>query len=951
MSCNFQPLFVGRIGRFPLRGLIQVWSMRGQSISLCLCLSLCCVQVCAERAVPPPSAALPASATAAQAYIFDPALFRGSSINQEALLHLSQGQSATAGEYKVDIYVNQQFFEQHAVRFIQRSAQQIEPCFYAEQLQRAAILIREQPTAQAAEKITPQSAANPDPKKASSLAGEQACKTLPDWIGAGDARFDVSRLRLDLSIPNRLIKQKPSGYIDPQLWQSGESIGFINYIGHYYHSAYRFSDQSLQQNMAYLALQSGINLGHWQFRQQSTLNYQQQHSRWQNMGMLLRRPLPSIHSELSLGQLNSRGQFFSGLSFQGLQLSADDRMLPASLRGYAPVIQGIAKTPAQVTVYQNQREIYQLHVAPGAFRISDLYPTSASGDLKVVLLEADGTRSSFNVPFSAVPESVRLGAFKYYLDMGQTRGLAEDAWFATLTSQYGLSNRITLNSGIRLSEHYQSAMLGSAYTHRIGAFATDVIFSRATQAQQFTAFAPLAPSHSPSPQHQQGWLISSSYSKSIPATRTTFSMSGYRYSTAGYRELADYLGQRQALRRGDRAIANQQQERSRLAVSMQQMLGGYGNLYVSSSARFFRDQHPTDYQLQFGYSKALRNGISIQLNINRSMRHGEETRAETPLSHTVPSSNLSSSAAEQHDTQQRPAVQIQRMIDTRIGLSVNIPLGSNRSKQHNLMLIATQQDQGSQYQSSLNGSLDQDGNLSYSLGLSDERGHAKRNGYAMLQNRLQYANLGVSASRGEHYWQGSGHIQGAVALHSGGITLGHYLADTFALIEAKGAQGAQVMNTQSTLINRKGFALLSSLTPYQYNAISLNPTGMSGQTELSNGYAQVVPYAGAALKINFKTQQGHALLIRARLANGELLPMGAEVFDQAGQTLGMVAQNGQIYLRSETLEGQLQIRWGDREQESCRLSYAITPAQRIERLIKLSASCELGHDMKDIQDK
>lgn len=922
---------------------------------LTLCLSLFCVRALAESAPvlqPPlaPSSSQPAPETA-QGFMFDPALFRGSALNQDALKHLGQAQSATAGQYKVDIYVNQQFFEQRHVRFVQlAAAQQIEACLSAEQLKRAAIIIRDDFV--------------PANSKQATAQQSERCDTLADLVGAGQARFDISRLRLDLSIPNSRIKQKPSGYIDPAEWQSGDSIGFINYIGHYYHSAYRFSDQTLQQDVAHLALHGGINWGKWQFRQQTTLNHQQQRNTWQSMGMTLRRPLPSLDSELTLGQLNSRGRFFSGLSFHGLQLSSDERMLPASQRGYAPVIQGIAKTPAQVIIYQNEREIYQLHVAPGPFRISDLFPSSASGDLKVRVLEADGTSSSFEVPFSAVPESVRQGAFKYNLEIGQSRGLADDVWLGTLSHQYGLSNRITLNSGIRLSEHYQSSMLGSAYTHRIGAFATDISFSRAQLPQQ----------------RHQGWLFSSSYSKSIPATQTTLSLSGYRYSTAGYRELADHIGQRHADTHAMAFVSEDRQERSRLVVSMQQMLGAYGNLYLSSSARYFREHKPTDYQLQLGYSKSLHNGISIQLNINRSLRHGEETRPLNPTTHNDSSSsdpisnnlnnlnnlnNPNSSMPEQGLQQQLPA-QLRRITDTSIGLSVSIPLGMQRSKTHNLMLTATQQDQGSQYQSSLSGSLDQEGQLNYSLGLSDDSGHAKPNGYAMLQKRMQYANLGLSASRGENYWQASGHVQGAVALHRGGVTLGHYLADTFALIEAKGAQGARVLNTQSTVIDRYGYALLPSLTPYQYNAISLNPEGMSGQAELSTGYARIAPYAGAAVKINFKTRQGHALLIRAHFAHADAVPMGAEVFDAAGHNIGMVAQNGQIYLRSETLSGQLLIRWGERAQDSCRLQYQLQSSQLNANITKLNASCEIdpiqqlsnssndvqqSTDAKDLKDK
>ncbi|MFQ9622606.1 MAG: fimbria/pilus outer membrane usher protein [Enterobacteriaceae bacterium] len=66
-------------------------------------------------------------------------------------------------------------------------------------------------------------------------------------------------------------------------------------------------------------------------------------------------------------------------------LASDDDMLPESLRGYAPVVRGIARTNAQVIIRQNGYEIYQTYVAPGAFEITDMYPTGGSGDLAVTI--------------------------------------------------------------------------------------------------------------------------------------------------------------------------------------------------------------------------------------------------------------------------------------------------------------------------------------------------------------------------------------------------------------------------------------------------------------------------------------------------------------------------------------------------------------------------------------
>lgn len=64
-----------------------------------------------------------------------------------------------------------------------------------------------------------------------------------------------------------------------------------------------------------------------------------------------------------------RQAIFDSVSFRGVQLASDDNMLPDSLKGFAPVVRGIAKSNAQVTIKQNGYTIYQTYVSPGALRL------------------------------------------------------------------------------------------------------------------------------------------------------------------------------------------------------------------------------------------------------------------------------------------------------------------------------------------------------------------------------------------------------------------------------------------------------------------------------------------------------------------------------------------------------------------------------------------------------
>lgn len=80
---------------------------------------------------------------------------------------------------------------------------------------------------------------------------------------------------------------------------------------------------------------------------------------------LLERDIIPLRSRLTLGDGYTQGDIFDGINFRGAQLASDDNMLPDSQRGFAPVIHGIARGTAQVTIKQNGYDIYNSTVPPG----------------------------------------------------------------------------------------------------------------------------------------------------------------------------------------------------------------------------------------------------------------------------------------------------------------------------------------------------------------------------------------------------------------------------------------------------------------------------------------------------------------------------------------------------------------------------------------------------------
>lgn len=801
-------------------------------------------------------------------YIFDPSLFKGGSFNEETLTRLSQPGAIEPGNYKLDIYLNQQFLGNYQVVY-QLRGKTVQPCFSPE-------LIRDM--------------AFKDSESVLKNNNEK-CVFIDEVTPSASERTDMPTLKLSITVPQSLLNIRPRGYVNPNNYQTGANLGFINYLANYYHVSYS-GNSARDINSAWFSLNGGINLAGWQYRQLSTATWSEKSkTSWDNTRSYVQRPITAIKSEFMGGQLITSGRFFSGMSFNGVNLATAEGMTPESMRGYAPVIRGIATSNAKVSVRQNGQEIYQTTVPPGSFEINDLYPTSYNGDLQVQVTEADGSVKTFVVPFSSVPESIRPGMSRYNLAMGRTRNTEKEAYFSDITYQRGLTNLLTANGGLRLSQNYFAGVIGGALSTAIGAIGFDTTFSRATLFDKRVT---------------QGWMSHVSWSKTFEDVGTTFSLANYRYSTSGYRELSEVLGSRKGYMSGSDWFNNTSAQRSRFDLTMSQSLDDYGSVYVTGSVQNYRDGRSADTQLQLGYNQSFQNGVSMNLSVTRQrvgfFDTGGTTETATAVSFSVPLYSESPRA-------------------------VNLGTSYNHSN-----------SSGSQYQTTASGMIDNAQTTSYGLSVMRDQDSRQTTVGGNLQKRLPLTTLGMNASKGRGYWQASGNAQGAVVAHSGGLTLGPYISDTFALVEAKGAEGARLFNSSQTRIDSNGYAIVPSVTPYSYNNISIDPQGMEGDAEILDSQKRIAPVAGSSVKVVFRTRTGTALLIKATAPAGGSIPLGAQVYNADNEEIGITGQGGQIYVRVPQTTGTLTVRWGEGEQY-CTLPYQFKPAEKKDTLINLTAQC------------
>lgn len=775
----------------------------------------------------------------------------------------ARGNPVQPGEYTVDLYVNGNWVGHDTLRFAAREgAGNAVPCFSKALIERLGL-----------------DYSTLSDKGRAELAKAQAgeCANLADLVDGASQAFDLSDLRLDLSIPQAALLRNPQGYVSSEFWDEGVTSATLGYNLNSFRVTGSGSAGS-SNTQTYLGLNSGVNVGSWHFRQNSALTWQSNGPRtYQNIATYVQHDLPSIRSQLTLGDAFTDGAVFDSIGIRGVELASDDRMLPDSLRGYAPLIRGIALTNARVSVTQNGNKLYETTVAPGAFEINDLYATGYGGNLLVTVTEADGSQHSFSVPYASVAQLLRPGITRFNVAAGQLRDAQVNQHDNLLqgTVQHGFNNVITGYAGTIVADGYLAGLLGAAVNTPLGAVALDVTEARAN-IRGVT--------------NTTGQSVRISYSKLVPATNTNFTVAAYRYSSSGFWALRDAMLARNAVAGGQDPSAVDRQ-RNQIQLTMNQTFGnGWGNAYVVGSTLDYWNRGGTTTQFQIGYNNVLRAlGTNFSYNVSLSRQRDGLTG----------------------------------QMNNQLFASVSIPLGAGQHAPTLSTSFTHSNQSGSSGQAMLNGSAGVDNEFTY--GVTANHAPGSSTGGVNAQYRSPYATLAASASGGSGYSQVSAGVTGAIVAHPGGVSFANDLGDTIGVVEAKDAKGARITNSSGVRVDSLGYAVIPYLTPYSLNTVEIDPKGIPLDVEFKSTSQQVAPRANSVVMIHFGTVTGRAAVISARLPNGAPLPFGATVYDAKGQSVGAIGQNSRIFVRGVADGGALTVKWGDAADERCAFGYQLPP--------------------------
>lgn len=784
----------------------------------------------------------------------------------DSLSAFAQSEGQLPGTYMVDVYINNEPVGLNTINFVANDANQLLPELTKQQLIDWGL----------------------NPKASSEfsdLADDAVVTSLVEYIAGTTAKLDLPQQKLLLNIPQIAMKSTARGYVSPELWDQGMTALTLNYG---FTGSKTWQKNNDEQHANFLSLRSGLNLDAWRLRNYSVYSQNNEGRHWENINTYLERDIARLKSQFTVGETSTSGNIFDSVQFTGASLASDDSMLPYSLRGFAPVVRGIAQSNAKVTVRQNGYIIYQTYVSTGPFEITDLYPTSASGNLDVSVEEMDGSERTFVVPFSSVPIMQREGQLKYSLAGGKYRTNSEQTkapHFVQSTLIYGLPWNTTLYGGALYSPDYQAMVLGTGLNlGDAGAFSFDITHAK-------TQFNDVAQDPS-----YQGQSYRFQYEKSLLNSGTIVTLAGYRYSTEGYYDFAEANDYYQA-----RTHFN---KRSRIQANLSQTLGSYGSLFVNAYQQDFWGRQGQETTMSAGYNA---NWGKVTYGFNY-------TYSELPGNHSA---------------NQQFAFNMSLPFDALMsGSRVTTSMGTDNRGMSNMQLGVS----GQAFDNKLNYGVQQSyGNKGQQSSGNTSASYTGRNG--TLNGGYSYSPHSQRVNYG---------LYGGLVVHEDGITASQQLGETVALVKAPDASDVAIQGRTGVTTNAQGYAVVPYLTPYQRNRVQLNVETLGDHVDLVNNSASVVPTRGAVVRADFKTQVGWRALIKLT-RNGNELPFGAiatvESKDSSSEAVtGIVGEHGEVYLNGLPEKGRLHVKWGEGYDQQCWASFVL-PDNKQQPVLQLSAAC------------
>ncbi|WGA03951.1 fimbrial biogenesis outer membrane usher protein [Enterobacter ludwigii] len=713
-------------------------------------------------------------------------------------------------------------------------------------------------------------------------------------------KFDYNKKLLAITVPQASLGAASEMRTPPSRWDEGIPALLMNYN----YSGSQQSNQGARNGSDFLSLNGQLNVLGWRVR--SGLAWHRSDrggSDWNTRDVYAQHDYSFMRGgQFSVGRLTSDGSMVDSVPFTGVSMASDTGMLNPSATGYRPAITGIANSPATVTVRQFGKVIYQQNVPQGPFALTD-FNRSGNGDVEVEIREADGSVRRFTMSSAVAPMLMNAGEMGYSMSAGQAQNTGSgnsrlSTSFVQGNLSYGTGGNTSLLAGMLLSQDYQQISAGGGwYSGLLGAFS----LTSSLSAIRLSSFPG---------EHGQLTGVSSQFTWSRNIGGATVGMAATRYGSKNFHTYSDALGMTpDTLRSGTGQRASYQ-------VSLSRSLGVFGSLSLTGNQTQYWGGEATQRGYTVSYSTTVKDiGVSLSAGLN--------TTAGT-------------SGSGQGGFSQGPRN------DRSMTLNISLPLakwlGGSSTMSGNYMY--SRYNGRANQQAGVSGSaLDSKVNYSASTGWGDSDSSSTSVGYSGKYTAMS-AGYNMSGSD-NHGW--SYGMSGAVLVHPQGITLAKSLSldGANALIELPGVGGVRIAGVET---DWRGYAVVSGLTPYDLNKLSVNMTNLPGNVEVDSSSKATVPTRGSVVRVRFTGSQGYRVLFTLARAGGGDIPFGAVVSlkkqdKQAPEHTGIVGDSGQAYMSGLPDKGKLLVTWADGSDGRCTADYSLPQGTDEKRLSQVTATC------------
>ncbi|MBP6116520.1 MAG: fimbria/pilus outer membrane usher protein [Neisseriaceae bacterium] len=765
--------------------------------------------------------------------------------NDVDLSRFSEAGYVMPGTYVLDVYINKRVLPQQSIEYraVAGAPNQSQACLPLS--------------------IIPKMLLKDEVQAKVKVSEDGECVDLSDIEGV-TVIGSLNDAAIRINVPQAWLKYDDPDWTPPELWDEGIPGVLIDY-----NFTSRISKMEGGETNRDFSVYGtvGANAGPWRLRadyQASDYRYSGKSERdfkWSQIYAY--RALPKIAARLTVGEQYLESDLFDGYRYLGANIRTDERMLPPSLQGYAPQVQGVATSNSTVTVSQDGRVIYKTTVPTGPFLIQDL-SSAVRGKLLVTVEGDDGRIETFEIGTANVPYLTRPGQLRYNVSLGRPANMdhhIEGPMIATADFSWGVSNSWSLFGGAVGSQDYQAVAMGVGRDLAVfGAVSADVTRSTAKL---------------PDGQSVSGHSFRLNYAKRFDELHGQITFAGYRFSQRQFMTVSQFLdaynSERDAFRRDK-------------------------ELYTLTASKTF---WPLD----------RKKALTAYLSLTKQTYWNDDDRDRISLS----ASKMFDVGGVKGVSVSVNAYQTKQYDDTFKGFMLNVSVPLDTPQRMNVGYSLQNSDGKLNHSATLSGGRDHT-SWQVAAGVNSDK-KANLRGYYNRDTSL--ASIGVNAD-----WQDKGYksvaldIRGGitatlkgVALHPDGVNGGARV-----LVDTGKVAGVPISNS-SVRTNYFGKAVIPNVVSYADSVTQIDINRLADDVDAPSAVLSGTLTEGAIGYRKMAVVKGQKLLATIDLDDGQTQPpFGAVVTNQSGRTIAIVGESGLAYLSGVEEGEQLSVVWGGEPQ-------------------------------------